>query len=121
MCQWISTAGRFDITYAVSSLSRFAHQPREGHLERSENILGYLYKYSKRNYIVDPRDPIVGIEYEQVTPDFGHQYSDFREEIYERLPTPKMKELSINIFVDSDHGHDKVTSRSVMGMIYFVG
>ena len=64
ICQWISTAGRFDITYVVSSLRRFAHQLREGHLERSEKILGYLKKYSKRGYIVDPRDPIVDIEYE---------------------------------------------------------
>ena len=42
ICQWILTAGRFDIAFAVSSLSRFAHQPRQGHLERSEKILGYL-------------------------------------------------------------------------------
>ena len=121
ICQWILTAGRFDIAFAVSSLSRFAHQPRQEHLERSEKILGYLKKYSKRGYIIDPRDPIVDVEFESIIPDFGHQYSDFREEIDDQLPIPKMKELAITIFVDSNHAHDLVTGRSITGMICFVG
>ena len=32
-----------------------------------------------------------------------------------------MKELTVTIFIDSDHDHDKVTGRSVTGMICFVG
>ena len=42
ICQWILTAGRFDIAYAVSSLSRFDHQPRQDHLERSEKNIWTL-------------------------------------------------------------------------------
>ena len=42
ICQWISTAGRLDIAFAVSSLSRFSQSPREGHLKRTEKILGSL-------------------------------------------------------------------------------
>ena len=61
--QWISTSGRFDITFEVANLSRFAHSPREGHLKRAEKIFGYLKKYTKRGYIIDPRNPIVNIEY----------------------------------------------------------
>ena len=38
--QWISTSGRFDITFAVANLNRFAHCPREGHLKRSEKNVG---------------------------------------------------------------------------------
>ena len=56
-----------------------------------------------------------------MVPDFGNQYSDFKEEVDDRLPAQKMKELDINIFVDSDHGHDRVTGRSITGMIAFVG
>ena len=48
ICQWISTAGRFDITFVVSSLSRFSNKPREGHLKRTEMILGYLRNYTKK-------------------------------------------------------------------------
>ena len=121
ICQWICTAGRFDIAFAVSSLSRFSHSPREGHLERSEKILGYLKKYPKRGYIIDPRDPILATTYETIIPDFGNQYQDFVEEEDDRLPEPRMKELSTNIFVDSNHGHDRVTGRSITGLISFVG
>ena len=32
-----------------------------------------------------------------------------------------MKELQISIFVDSNHGHDKITGKSVTGIIVFVG
>ena len=75
----------------------------------------------KRGYIVDPRDPIVNINYEKVIPDFGNQYSDFSEDEDVRLPEPLMKELAMNIFIDSNHGHDRVTGRSITGMISFVG
>lgn len=120
-CQWISTSGRFDITFAVTNLSRFCASPREGHLKRAEKILGYLKKYTKRGYVVDPRDPIVNLKYKQVIPDFGNQYSDFSEDEDTRLPVPLMNELSTNIFIDSNHGHDRITGRSITGMISFVG
>ena len=32
-----------------------------------------------------------------------------------------MKELEFSIFVDSNHGHDKITGKSVNGIIMFVG
>ena len=32
-----------------------------------------------------------------------------------------MKELATNIFVDSNHGHDRTTGRSITGIISFVG
>ena len=121
ICQWICTAGRLDISFAVSSLSRFSQSPREGHLRRTEKILGYLKKYPKRGYVVDPRNPILNVKYETVIPDFGNQYSDFVEDEDDRLPKPLMNELSTNIFIDSNHGHDKLTGRSITGILSFVG
>ena len=121
ICQWISTSGRFYITFAVTNLNRFAHCPREGYLKRSEKIFGCLKKYKKGGYIVDAREPIVNIKYEKVVPDFGNQYSDFIEDQDTRLPPPIMKELATNICIDSNHGHDQVTGRSITGMISFVG
>ena len=32
-----------------------------------------------------------------------------------------MEEIIITVFVDSDHGHDKVSRRSIMGLIAFLG
>jgi len=121
ICQWIATSGRFDITFAVANLNRFAHCPRKGHLKRAEKIFGYLKKYKKRGYIIDPRDPIVNIKYDKVVPDFGNQYSDFVEDEDPRLPLPLMKELATNIFIDSNHGHDQSKGRSITGMFSFVG
>ena len=120
-CQWISTAGRLDICFAVSSLSRFSSNPREGHLHRAIKIFGYLKKYTKKGFIIDPRSPVTNLNFERVEPDFGNQYSDFVEEVDPSLPMPLMKELDITIFVDADHAHDKATGRSITGMVSFVG
>jgi len=121
VCQWISLAARMDITHAVSSLSRFAAKPREGHMRRALKIIGYLKKYPKKGYIIDPRNPISFEKYSDVIPDFGNQYDNFEEEIDEKIPKPIMKELDVTIFVDSNHGHDLVTGKSITGVIIFVG
>ena len=53
--------------------------------------------------------------------DFGNQYKYFHEEIDPFFPPPKIAELDINFFVDSDHAHDIVTGRSISGVLGFVG
>mmetsp|Transcript_17286 Transcript_17286/g.24418 ORF Transcript_17286/g.24418 Transcript_17286/m.24418 type:complete len:91 (+) Transcript_17286:743-1015(+) len=58
---------------------------------------------------------------EGIKVDFGDQNSNFEEEMDKRLPTPKIKELSTTIYVDTDHGHDRVTERSIPSLILFVG
>ena len=83
-------------------------------------ILGYLKKYPKKGYVIDPRPPINSIEYDKIIPDFGNQY-DMEELIDEKTPTPMMKELDVTIFVDSNHGHDLTTGKSITGLIVFVG
>ena len=118
--QWIAISSRMDIVFAVSSLSRFASNPREGHLKRSLKILGYLKKYPKKGYVIDPRTPITNIKFQDLIPDFGNQY-DMKEEIDDKLPEPLMDELDVTIFVDSNHGHDLVTGKSITGVIIFVG
>ena len=121
ICQWISVAGRMDITFAVSSLSRFASSTRENHLKKAIKILGYLKKYPKKGYVIDPKPCNVNIKYDDMVPDFGNQYDESKEEIDENLPEPKMKELEVTIFFDANHGHDQVTGKSVTGVIIFVG
>lgn len=121
ICQWISIAGRMDITFAVASMSRFSSSPKENHLKRAIKILGYLKKYPSKGYTVDPRAPILNYPYEKLEPDFGNQYADFVEDMDDKLPSPKMEELPITIFVDSNHGHDLVTGKSISGILAFVG
>ena len=121
--QWIVLTGRIDIAYAISSLSRFASGPREGHLIMARHILGYLKKYKKKGIVMDPRPPIIKAEGETLvsSKEFTHQYNYFKEDIDPLFPTPLVKELTINIFSDSDHAHDLVTGRSITGLLAFVG
>jgi hypothetical protein len=53
--------------------------------------------------------------------DFEDQYAYAYEEIDERFPKPKHQELPVSIFFDSDHAHDRMTGRSISGVIVVVG
>jgi hypothetical protein len=116
-------AGRFDINFAISSLSRYAAAPRQGHLILAEDVLGYLKKYPARGYIVNSKPPTMEPQYETIKlkEDFGGQYQYFHEDLDPRFPEPLVPEMDINIFVDANHAHDKVTGRSVTGLFCFVG
>ena len=75
--------------------------------------------------MVDSRDPILRGGEEALGKDFtqelGALYSDAAKELDANIPTPLVGEISITVFVESDHGHDKVTRRSIMGLIAFLG
>jgi hypothetical protein len=52
--------------------------------------------------------------------DFTDQYSYVSEEIDEQFPTPLSDELEVHILFDSVHAHDKITGRSITGVIVCV-
>eukprot|EP00957_Ditylum_brightwellii_P201856 15327545-Ditylum_brightwellii.AAC.1 len=56
----------------------------------------------------------------EVNLNFGTQYSYFKEELDPRFPNPRFQELEMRLFCDSDHRHDKVTGRSIMGIMLVV-
>jgi hypothetical protein len=122
---WVVTIGRLDVAYSTMSLSRFSACPRKGHLERALKVFGYLKKRPNRRICVDSRDPmLLGFE-KELEQDFrsslSGDYPDSSEEIDTELPVPLIDEISITGFVDSDHAHDKITRRSVTGMIIMLG
>jgi hypothetical protein len=124
MLQWIVSIGRIDICYAVSSMSRFCISPREGHLHRIFRVFGYLKKYPNKAIGIVDREPIVNKELlENMTTDYGFEdyYAYAYEELDERFPKPIGTELPVSIFFDSDHGDDRVTGRSISGVIVMVG
>ena len=59
MLNWTIGIGRFDIAHTTSSLARFAHCPRKGHLDHILRVFGYLKKYPNKRIVVDSHDPIV--------------------------------------------------------------
>ena len=125
MLNWIVTIGRFDVAYATASLSRFTAAPRKGHLERALRVWGYLKRRSNRRIMVDSANPIFKGDEELLdydfTEEFKEQYPDAHEEIDAKLPKALVDEMCVTVFVDSDHAHDKVTRRSITGIIMFVG
>ena len=48
-------------------------------------------------------------------------YPDSEEMLDPAVPEPLFDEIKITAFVDSDHAHDKLTRRSITGLIIFVG
>ena len=123
MGQWLILTRRIGIAFAISSLSRFASAPREGHLTLARKVLGYLKKYNNKGILINPQPPTIKkngpteVKYK----DFTHQYKYYKEELDPGFPEPAIPELDINIFSDSDHAHDVVTGRSITGLLAFVG
>ena len=107
----------------MTSLSIFAATPREKHLVWARKIFGYLKKYPKRGYVVSARPlkhDVISTE-QEIVHDSGNQYTYFHEDIDPRFPDPVVEGLAVMIFSDSDHGHDKVTGRSITGILVFLG
>ena len=122
---WIMQIGRIDIAYATISLARFVAAPRRTHLLHALHIFAYLKSYPNVRTVVDSSDPIYEYGEEHLNANIQKKmekfYPEASEEIDRRLPTPLYPELQTTVFVDSDHAHDKVTRRSVTGIIIFVG
>ena len=57
-------------------------------------------------------------DYSKLLSDF---YPDSAEGIDSKVPSPLADELEATAFLDSDHAHDKVTRRSVTGLLILVG
>ena len=51
----------------------------------------------------------------------SESYPEAKEEIDSNLPLPLIDEIEITAFIDSDHAHDKVTRRSITGLMVFLG
>ncbi len=122
MLQWVVSLCRIDICFAVSALIRFCASPREGHFTRALRIWGYLKKYQDRSLPIDHTTfGVSGEELNKQMIDFSEQYAYAKEEIDYRFPELMGQELEVSVFFDSDHAHDKVTGRSISGVIVMVG
>ena len=56
----------------------------------------------------------MNIPYEDLVPDFGNQYSDFKEEVDDRLPAQKMKKISREILLKNNIVIMKEISREML-------
>ena len=116
-CNWMIILGRYDISYATSSLSRFNAAPREGHIKAVQRILCYLKTFSKGKLLFDTSYPDHSKFPVEDHDSWGEVYPEAEEEIPDDMPAQKGKPVRITVYVDADHAHDVVTRRSVTGIL----
>ena len=124
MAQWLITCGRMDISFAVSSLSRFSAAPRLGHYKAAVRIFKYLNQAPEKWILINPDDLVLPAETERKYTDVNWKshYADAEEELDPKFPhAPNMKPLSTHIFYDANFAHDESTRRSITGIMAFVG
>ena len=118
--QWVVSLGRFDISTAVMTMSRFRAEPRSGHLKRVKRIYGYLRKFKDgavRVRVGEPYyDKLGDVEHDWLYTTYGH----VREAIPEDLPEGLGREVTLTTYVDANLYHDLLTGRSVTGILHFV-
>ena len=117
--QWTVQIGRFDVSTAVMTMSRFRAAPRKGHLERVKRIHGYLYKMKNGIIRIRTEEP----DFESF-PDNQYDwaytcYHGAKEEEPEDAPTPRGKRVLLSCYKDANLYHDLISGRSVTGILHF--
>ena len=117
---WLIAIGRFDIQFSTTLMARYGHAPRAGHIKAIIRIMGYVKKFSKAKLIIDPSLP----PHEQYPYDdlnnWHDLYPDSVMEILYDAPKPKGPPVRVTIWVDADHARDKLTCRSVTGILVMI-
>jgi len=118
--QWLITLGRFDIHSAVTSMSRFAQSPREGHRHRIQRIVAYLKTWKKGGIRVRVGKPDLSDlptrEY-----DWTHSiYAGAEESLPANAPEPLGNPVITTHFVDANLEHCKLTGRALTGILDMV-
>ena len=118
---WIVALGRFDIAYATSTLARYSNMPRKGHYKAAQRIFGYLRKFPHGKILIDVNlPPVRGM----VRIDIDQSWTELYPEAEEMIPYDMLEalgmECTVTSYVDADHVRDKVTCRSVTGILLLV-
>jgi hypothetical protein len=115
---WIVTLGRFDICYALSTLSRYSMAPREGHMKAMIRVFGYLRDHADGRLLIDT--DVAPIR-DNCLISSGYNWSEFYPDACETLPhdmlKPEGNEATVTCYVDTDHARDQLTRRSVTGIV----
>ena len=113
IAQWLITCGRMDLSFTISSLSRFSHAPRKGHMKAMIHCFRYLNRHRDKWLRLDPSDHIppgeLTLPTDLVHVDWHHYYPDAKEELDPKFPKPLGKPMTSAVYFDSNWAHDEVT------------
>ncbi len=118
MLRWTVELGRIDIHLAVTLLSSYMMQPREGHLIEVLRIFSYL-KYNMNSTMIFDHIPVNWKEDDFPNHDWS-TYADAKEELPPNMPEARGNPVQINCFTDANHAGNRITRRFHTGIIIFV-
>jgi hypothetical protein len=116
--RWAVELGRIDIHAAVSMLSQYLAQLRQGHLDQALHIFAYLKKHSLSKIVFD--DTYITWKNKFTEVDWTDFYPNASEPIPLNAPEARGQPVQINCFVDADHAGNSVTRRSHTGVLIFL-
>lgn len=118
----IVTLGRMDIGCATISSSRFSARPREGHLAIVLRIVGCLKKRPNLEIVCDRTDTHQTNGSRTANrKELMLLYPDSVEEVDSGLPILKHKASPLSTCYEDDLAHDRVTKRSIGGVLGMAG
>jgi hypothetical protein len=118
--QWLIALGRFDIGVHVMTLSSFRAQPRQGHLDRIKRVYGYVCKMKHAAIRYRTEMPDV-TDFTFVERDWSDTpFKDAQEEYPTNIPDARGKPVLMITYVDANLGHDKLSGKSVTGVLHFL-
>ena len=118
--QWVIQIGRWDITTAVMTMSRFRALPRQGHLDRVKRIHGYLFLYKGGMNKIDTTMPDFSHIPEKVYDWEQTCYRGATEDIDPDAPPPLGKPIMTTTYVDANLYHDLISGKAVSGIMHFL-
>jgi len=117
--RWIVELGRIDIMVAVSMLSRYLVNPREGHLEEAFHVFAYLKSHPRSAIVFDKTTPYFD-ESRFTKCDWKEYYPGAQEPTPPQAPELLGRAMSMTCFVDADHAGCHETRRSHTGVLIFL-
>jgi len=118
--QWAVSLGRIDIATAVMTMSSFRAAPRQGHLERTKRMVGYLVKIKHAAIRFRVAQPDYS-SLREPTHDWSRSvYGNVQEVIPSDIPDPLGRPVTLSHYVDANLYHDLLSGKSLTGILHFM-
>ena len=117
--RWAVEIGRVDILLETSLMSTYLALPREGHLEQTLHIVGYLKQHKKMRLMFDCSRPLVDERWFKDY-DWFDFYREAKEAIPPNMPEPRGNMVNIFVFVDANFAGNQKNRHSQTGVLIFL-